>query len=266
MAARSRSRCAPHRCRRHGLCKRLGRGLLQVGDCPPSHGHPEQSRHDVLGRALRHVIGPGAQGHHRLHPGAEASSRHADRHRRPHRFVTRRADQAMPLLLCHHRLHGWNLRHVMPRGLRIRSRPRGLTAGTTLRLDRDDDIDLLNRPPRPCWPLVPGLPARPPPTGLAAGPLAHSRERLARRRPRRRPRGLLPLRSHLLDRSLQLLGGSLQPLDGLLQGSSPRFERADVGLGLRWDALPHPVRYTGFAVHEPAWEGTSALAGKGVSP
>ena len=145
----------------------------------------------------------------------------------------------MQLILRHHRLHGWDLRHLMPLGLGVRSLQGVLAAWTTLRLDRDDGIDLLDRQQRPRLPLMTGLPAGPPPAGLAAGPLAQDLGRIARRGPRRSPRVLLQLFSHLVHRGLQLLDGSLQPLDGLLQDSYPRFERSDVGLGLWWEALPY---------------------------
>ncbi|HEX9869401.1 MAG TPA: hypothetical protein VGC99_12570 [Candidatus Tectomicrobia bacterium] len=116
---------------------------------------------------------------------------------------------------------------------------RVLAAGTTLRRDREDGIDRLDWQQRPRLPLVTGLPAGSLPAMLATGPLAQGLGWVARRGLRRRPRVLLQLPSHLIDRGLQQLDGGLQRLDGLLQCSYPRFERSDVGLGLRWDALPH---------------------------
>jgi hypothetical protein len=120
----------------------------------------------------------------------------------------------------------------MPLGVGVRSQQGVLAAWTTLRLDRENGIDLLARPQGPRLPLMTGLPARPPPARVASGPLAHDLGWSARRGPRRRPRVLLQLLSPLVHRGLQLL-------DGLLQGSYPRFERSDVDPGLWWDALPH---------------------------
>jgi hypothetical protein len=84
-----------------------------------------------------------------------------------------------------------------------------------------------------------GLSAGSPPTGLAAGSLAHGLGQIARRWSRRSPRSLLQLISHLVHRGLKLLDGGLQTLDTLFKDSYPRLKRPDVGLSLRWDALPH---------------------------
>jgi hypothetical protein len=147
------------------------------------------------------------------------------------------------------------LRHLMPLGLGARSLQRVLAAGTTLRLEWEDDIDLLleweddidllDRQQRLRLPLATGLSAGSPPAGLAAVPLAQGLGRIARRWLRRSPRVLLQLLSHLMDRSLQLLDNSLQTLDGLPQCSYSRFQRSDVGLGRRAGRAPTPLAIRG---------------------
>jgi hypothetical protein len=133
----------------------------------------------------------------------------------------------------------------MPLGLGARSLQRVLAAGTTLRLEWEDDIDLLDRQQRLRLPLATGLSAGSPPAGLAAVPLAQGLGRIARRWLRRSPRVLLQLLSHLMDRSLQLLDNSLQTLDGLPQCSYSRFQRSDVGLGRRAGRAPTPLAIRG---------------------
>jgi hypothetical protein len=46
-----------------------------------------------------------------------------------------------------------------------------LAAGVALGLDKDNDLDRLDRQQRSRLPLVTGLPTRPPPTGPPAGTL-----------------------------------------------------------------------------------------------
>ena len=130
----------------------------------------------------------------------------------------------MQLILGDHGLHGRDLGHLMPLGLRIRPLQWLLAASTALGLDGEDHVHLFAGHQAPRVSLVPGLPPRPTPAGLAPWPLGQRLWRVARRRARRGARGLLQLLPQLLDHRLQR--------------RHPGFEGADVGLRLRRYALP----------------------------
>jgi hypothetical protein len=130
----------------------------------------------------------------------------------------------------------------MPLGLGILARQEMLAAWTALGLDGDDDIDLFNWQQCPRLPLMTELPAGSPSTRLTAGTWVQRLGRITRWRARGGLRVLLHLLPQLEDRGFYLLDSSFQTLNGLLQCSYPCLKRPDVGLSLRWDALPHLLR------------------------
>jgi hypothetical protein len=134
---------------------------------------------------------------------------------------------------------GGEFRHLMALGVEILTTQQARAARAPLRLDGHHHIHLLDRHQCSCLPLMAELSAGSAPTELVAGPLAHGLGRIARRWSRRSPRRLRQRLSHLVHGDLYLLDGGLQSLDTLLQGCYPRLKHPDVGLSLRWDALPH---------------------------
>ena len=149
------------------------------------------------------------------------------------RVASPQAGQTQPvqLVLRDDRFDRWDLRHLMPLGLGILALQRVLAAAAPLGLDRDHDIDLLNRHQRPCLALVAGLPAGPTATGVATGPFRGGLRRIARRRPGGGARVLLQPLGQVLNRRFQAL-------DGGLQRRHACFERTDVVLDGSRDLLP----------------------------
>src|SRR5262245_40634914 len=198
-----------HGCR-HGLHRRL----FQMGNRPETHGKPEQVGHDVLGRALRQAIRPGAQRHHGLHARPKAPSRHPRRHVRAGESAAGGAAQPVQLILRHERLHGGHFRHLMPVWLGTLALQRVLTAMTLLRLDRDYSIHLLDGDQRPGLPRMPWLP----PALASTRPPAYALPQRLWGITGRRARGVVRV----------LLEALQQTLDGGLQRGDARFEGADI--------------------------------------
>ena len=170
--------------RRHRRRHCLSRRLLQVRQGAQTHRPPKQILQDALGGAFGQMVRSRAQGRDRLHTWATCPRGQSRRPLAPAQLSTGRADHAMPLIRGDHRLGRWDLGDVRPLGLGIVP-PQGLLAAPApCWLDRDDDIDLLNRPQRPRPPRMTGLPTRSTPTGLAARAFPDRRRRIARRRPR----------------------------------------------------------------------------------
>jgi hypothetical protein len=119
----------------------------------------------------------------------------------------------------------------MPLGLGIPALQRGAAAAAPLGLDRDHDIDLLNRHQRPCLALMAGLPAGPPAAGGATGTFRGGLRRIARRGPGGGARVVLQPLGQVLNRRFQ-------PLDGGLQRRHACFERMNVVLHGSRDLLP----------------------------
>ena len=219
-----------------GLCHRLGHrlhgSLLQGGARPQPHLDAKQVLQGALRGPFRQMIGPCAQGRDRLDARAESPHWHTRGRLRAGLLAAGRTDQAVQLILSHDRLHGRDLGHLMPLGVRNLPLQRRLTAPAPHGFDRNDHIHRLHGQQRACLPLRAGLSTRATPRGLTPGPLVLGLGWVARRGARRGPRGLLhPLR--------QVPHRRLQALDGGLQCCHAGLEGADVVLGHTWDLIPH---------------------------
>ena len=193
----------------------------EVGERSQTQRHAKQIPPDALGRALRQVIGPRAQRRDDLHAWPKFPHGDADRQLSPCHFATGGADQAMQLVLGHHRRHGRHLCHRMPLGL-----------------DGVHHFHRVDRHQGPALPLIPGLPARPTPTGLAARPFRARLKRIARRRARRGARVLLQV---------------------LLQPLNDRFQALDSTLGLELWPAPCPCERAFLFWHTSSTERPMSL-------
>ena len=190
-------------CLRHRLGQGMDGRLLQVGERPQTHREAKQVLQHALRRAFRPLVGPCAQSGAGWHPGTEGPHGHSHRQLAPRRLPAGWAAQLVQLVLRDDRFDRWDLRHLMPLGLRILALQRVAAAAAPLGLDRDHDLDLLNRHQRPCLALVAGLPAGPPAAEVATGPFRGRLRRIARRRPGGGARVLLPPLSQVLNRRFQ---------------------------------------------------------------
>lgn len=147
----------------------------------------------------------------------------------------------MQLILGDDRLDPWDLRHLMPLGLRIGPLQRVLTVKALHGLDRDDHVHRLYRQQRPCLPLMAGLPARSTATRLAARPC----RRLGRLR-----RGQLGGVARVAPQPLgQLLELRLQLRDFCPQLGEHRCLRQDHLLHYWRRAFPYLWWQGGMSVH-----------------
>ena len=205
---------------------------------PQTQGQPEQVGHDLLGGPLRQAIRPRAQGHDGVHAWPKAPRRHPTRQVRAGQHPACRAAQLVQLILCHMRLYGGHLSHLMPVWLGILALQWVLTAPTLLGLDRDHSVDLLHGDQRPG---LPGMAWLPPTLAATRPPACAFRQRLWRIT-RRRPRGVLGV----------LLEAFEQSLDCSLQFGNARFEGADILADGKGRLLPQLRWERGCGVHGPA--------------
>jgi hypothetical protein len=222
---------------RHGLhadrglgCGHGGRDgcdgrLLQRGNRPQTQGGPKQVGHDLLGRALRPMIRPRAQGHGRLQARPKAPRRHPQREVGARACSARRAHETVQLILRHDGLHRRQFGHLMPLGLAILAVQGLVAAGTVRGLYWPHHLHVLQRHQRPGLALVPWLPPGLAATGRTTLPWSARRGRITRRR----RRGVLGVHAQALE----------EAWDGGLQRCNTCFECTDIGLRCGWRTFPY---------------------------